>query len=474
MSTTITLNQPLRAEYTELFHNCTLHPHQKADVHRLVDRILSQQARYRSLSGITRVPWYVVAAMHAMEASLRFERHLHNGDPLHAKTTRIPANRPPGNPPFTWEESALDALQFDGFTGWSDWSLPGILYKLEAYNGWGYRKYHPQILSPYLWSFSCHYAKGKYAADGRFDPELVSRQCGAATLLKALEERGVDMFDARGLEESMQGTEPVYYPGGLIRQGMMNSRYVRLIQQRLNTLGCARPLLAVDGDFGSKTEAAVRLFQARSEDSSGDPLVIDGIVGPLTWETLFGTKAVSQVQASPGQTPLLAAVLDTAQNEIGVLEDPLGSNRGKRVEEYLASTDLPGGHPWCAAFVYWCFQQAALRLENDNPCIKTAGVLDHWNQAGQEGVRRITSQQAEEDPELVQPGMVFIIDTGDPGGGGHTGLVERVEGGRLITIEGNTNKDGGREGNGVFRRRRRKVRLINKGFIDYGRGMHRV
>jgi hypothetical protein len=39
-----------------------------------------------------------------------------------------------------------------------------------------------------------------------------------------------------------------------------------------------------------------------------------------------------------------------------------------------------------------------------------------------------------------------------------------------VTIEGNTNEGGGREGIGVFRRNRRKVRGINKGFIDYSRG----
>jgi hypothetical protein len=172
--------------------------------------------------------------------------------------------------------------------------------------------------------------------------------------------------------------------------------------------------------------------------------------------------------------PFLAAVLDVARNEIGVLEKPLGSNYGKREEEYWASTDLPGGNPWCAAFIFWCFQQAALSIRTDNPCIKTAGVIDHWYLAGQEGIRRITGEQAAEDPGLVQLVMIFLIDTGAPGGAGHTGLVERVEGGRLITIEGNTNNDGGREGIGVFRRTRRKVRLINKGFIDYGCGIQRA
>ncbi len=44
--------------------------------------------------------------------------------------------------------------------------LPGTLYKIEGYNGWGYRMKHPQVYSPYLWGFSNHYQKGKYIADG--------------------------------------------------------------------------------------------------------------------------------------------------------------------------------------------------------------------------------------------------------------------------------------------------------------------
>ena len=43
-----------------------------------------------------------------------------------------------------------------------------------------------------------------------------------------------------------------------------------------------------------------------------------------------------------------------------------------------------------------------------------------------------------------------------------------VDGGRLTTIEGNTNDGGSREGVGVFRRSERKIASINKGFLDYG------
>ena len=50
---------------------------------------------------------------------------------------------------------------------------------------------------------------------------------------------------------------------------------------------------------------------------------------------------------------------------------------------------------------------------------------------------------------------------------GHTGLIEAVAGGKLTTIEGNTNDTGSREGIGVFRRQKRRIGEMNLGFVEY-------
>jgi lysozyme family protein len=52
----------------------------------------------------------------------------------------------------------------------------------------GYRR--RGVPSPYLWSFSNLYTKGKFVADGHFDANAVSAQCGAAVMLKALQGQG--------------------------------------------------------------------------------------------------------------------------------------------------------------------------------------------------------------------------------------------------------------------------------------------
>jgi hypothetical protein len=48
----------------------------------------------------------------------------------------------------------------------------------------------PPRRSPYLWSMTNHYIRGKYVSDGRFDPVAVSAQAGVASILKILKSKG--------------------------------------------------------------------------------------------------------------------------------------------------------------------------------------------------------------------------------------------------------------------------------------------
>jgi hypothetical protein len=226
----------------------------------------------------------------------------------------------------------------------------------------------------------------------------------------------------------------------------------------------------VDGQFGPKTESAVKLFQSRSVDSRGNPLEVDGVIGSLTWEALFGKVSIPVVDAGEQDDALVRRALEVAASQVGVMEDPPYSNGGREVRAYLASVGIDVPAPWCAAFLYWCFEQAARELELRNPLVKTASCHDHWHRAPDAGARLITKERATADPSLVSPGQIFIMDHGH--GKGHTGIVESVQGGMLVTIEGNTGSDGTREGLGVFRRKQRKISSIELGFIDYA--THRV
>ena len=255
------------------------------------------------------------------------------------------------------------------------------------------------------------------------------------------------------------------YPGSALRTGVVAPSTIRAVQGRLNQVGCGP--IPVSGVFDRATQQAVRLLQARSVDGQGQSLKIDGVVGPLTWAALFGAHRIPSLAATP-ISAFMKGTLSVALSQVGVMEDPPGSNRGPKVDEYLKSAGLDpsaGSFAWCAAFVYWSFSQAATRLGISNPAIRTAGVLDHWKKAGQAGITRLLAGQILDDLSLLKPGLVFVINTG--GGRGHMGLVEDFRDDRLITIEGNTNLPGDREGVGVFRRNGRTISDINQGFLSY-------
>jgi lysozyme family protein len=185
--------EDIAEDYVRLFRTAEVRPQWRSSVAWYASRLkdAENQARYLKVAEATCIPWFVIAIIHGLEASFNFRKHLHNGDSLSARTTRYPPNRPDvWDPPNDWESSAIDALKFDKFDNLEDWSLPRTLYRWEAYNGFRSRVLH-NINTPYLWSFSNHYTKGKYVADGVWDGSVVSKQCGAAVMLRELVREGI-------------------------------------------------------------------------------------------------------------------------------------------------------------------------------------------------------------------------------------------------------------------------------------------
>ena len=245
------------------------------------------------------------------------------------------------------------------------------------------------------------------------------------------------------------------YPYQLVCRGDSRREMVRQIQNRLNKMNCGP--MDEDGIFGKQTLQALLLFQSLFCDLYGLPLVRDGKVGPATWSSLFGRSLKQAVEDSP----LAHEAIRIARGEIGVMEDPPGSNNGVRVREYLHSVGLDYPQPWCAAFVYWCMEQAAARQNRLNPLVKTGGCLNHFRLSRGE---KLPAQKAIENPLLIQPGSIFILDRG--AGKGHTGLVTGVFDDFLTTIEGNTNMANSAEGQGVCQLNR-KIYTVNVGYLFY-------
>lgn len=178
-----------------LWQTVEIRPEWRGRADSAVDRYLRTKDRYTGIEQMRpdpSVPARVIFVIHGLESTWNFSRHLHEGSPLTGRTRWVPKGRPRrGSPPFTFEESAEDALYLlKDMENW-DWSnMESLLQNIERYNGLGYQLYR-DINSPYLWSGTRHYTRGRYVADGRYSKIAVSKQLGAATVLKAMHERGV-------------------------------------------------------------------------------------------------------------------------------------------------------------------------------------------------------------------------------------------------------------------------------------------
>jgi len=245
-------------------------------------------------------------------------------------------------------------------------------------------------------------------------------------------------------------------PNEPICLGDTRTDIVKYIQNQLNLKEPGA--VTVDGIFGNLTQNAVMAFQNNYCDLNGLPLKLDGVVGPLTWGGLFG-HTLTQTFAD---SPLIHEAIKVANGETGVKEDPPGSNNGPRIREYLHSVGLVAPKSWCAAFVYWSFDQAAAHQNRVNPLVKTGGCLNHWNKnrVGE----KLDAVLASSKPELIKPGSIFIIDRGHALG--HTGIVTGILDNMLFTIEGNTNNLHSAEGEGVYQLCR-WIWSINLGYLFY-------
>lgn len=123
-----------------------------------------------------------------------------------------------------------------------------------------------------------------------------------------------------------------------------------------------------------------------------------------------------------------------AVGQLGVREH--GPNKGEEVEAYLHYTHTPSGQPWCASFVSWVHGQAGLSRP------RTA-----WSPDLLVKNKRVVVPLPADVLGIYYPAQQRIA---------HCGLVEKVDGDWITSIEGNTNLLGGREGDGVYRKRRHR------------------
>jgi len=222
----------------------------------------------------------------------------------------------------------------------------------------------------------------------------------------------------------------------LIRKGM-SGVVVGNIQQALTENGYTIPQTELYTDtFGEGTYEAVRSFQASHLGPEHVPLISDGIVGDNTFWALQHPGGLNDGDFfAPGwfynvdTVPLrLIPVLAAACGEIGVCEDPDGSNDGAAVRKYTAPDFL--GDPWCMLFASWAYTH----LEGGCPWGRIASCWGLYEWAMDKGKLLLSV-------ELVRPGDILLILRGyrsDPKRRGHAMIVCSVlSDERIATVAGN-------------------------------------
>ena len=166
-----------------------------------------------------------------------------------------------------------------------------------------------------------------------------------------------------------------------------------------------------------------------------DPIIPLGILAYLAFQR--SDKSSSKAPSSSSSSNLPGEALAFAKSQIGVTENPIGSNTDPNgvILGYMKDgcwDPAWGTGPWCAGFVSACWARTSQPIY-----FKTCTVSSLENFASQHGVwNRISSTS---DFEKVIPGNFFTIDENSNGVSNHTGIIESYDASTKIlhTIEGN-------------------------------------
>lgn len=177
----------------KMINDFEIQPNRFDEFKEIAEYHMGHRDVYLEIERATNVPYPMIAVIHERE-DRRFDRYLGNGQLLSQRTTIVPVGRGPfvardGHSAFYW--GALDALRIDGLDKIvPPWPIEKMIFHLEPFNGLGYfygpwynGRQLPPMPSPYIWAGSNHQVRGKYVADGQFDPNHWDTQPGCASIL---------------------------------------------------------------------------------------------------------------------------------------------------------------------------------------------------------------------------------------------------------------------------------------------------
>lgn len=141
-----------------------------------------------------------------------------------------------------------------------------------------------------------------------------------------------------------------------------------------------------------------------------------------------------------------AKVLQTAIAEIGIKENPSGSNKVKYNTEYYGSAVSGSGYAWCAVFVWWVFKHAGCSelFYGGKKSAYCPTIADYYI-ANKQTVSKGSGK----------PGDIVLFDWNQNNSSDHIGIIEKKNSdGSYTCIEGNTSVGNNSNGGQVMRRQR--------------------
>lgn len=174
-----------------------------------------------------------------------------------------------------------------GSNGCPDKSASGMFeYCKKKGMGWGAIGTLPEIVGLALFTDGHigYYVGGGYAVEWRgFNYGCVKTKVKDRTWKNWAKLPFIDYGDGTNIQPAPTATTYILGSRSL-KKGSTGSD-VKTLQELLNQLAIVTPALEVDGDFGSKTEAAVKAFQKKAGIKQ------DGIYGDETHKALMGAVA---------------------------------------------------------------------------------------------------------------------------------------------------------------------------------------
>ena len=131
--------------------------------------------------------------------------------------------------------------------------------------------------------------------------------------------------------------------------------------------------------------------------------------------------------AAPAGPPSSAghAIVNLVRGEVGVAEQPSGSNDSPRIAQFRQATAGSGVGPWCAYFTSWAAREAGVPLGENGQGFGRVDDVYAWAQRSGKAVPNGSGV-------TPRPGDLIVWDE-------HIGVVEAVgPDGTINTIEGNS------------------------------------